>query len=40
MRWNDYELAVLHEENLPLDRSGLIQRYTAIQLRYEFDWHR
>jgi hypothetical protein len=38
MRWKDYELAVLHEEDLPLDRRGLIQRYTAIQLRYEFDW--
>jgi hypothetical protein len=38
MRWNDYELAVLHEEDLPLDRRGLIQRYTAIQLRYDFDW--
>ena len=40
LRWSHYELAVLHEEDLPLDRGGLIQRYTAIQLRYEFEWQR
>lgn len=39
-RWNEYELAVLHERDLPLDRGGLVQRYTAIQLRYEFEWQR
>jgi hypothetical protein len=40
LRWKDYELSVLHERDMPLDRSGLIQRYTAIQLRYEFEWQR
>ena len=40
LRWKDYELAVIHEEDLPLDHGGLIQRYTAIQLRYAFEWQR
>jgi hypothetical protein len=40
LRWRDYELAVLHERDMPLDRGGLIQRYTAIQLRYEFEWQK
>lgn len=40
LRWKDYELSVLHERDVPLDRGGLIQRYTAIQLRYEFEWQR
>jgi hypothetical protein len=40
LRWKDYELSVLHERDMPLDRGGLIQRYTAIQLRYEFEWQR
>lgn len=40
MRWKDYELSVLHERDMPLDRGGLIQRYTAIQLRYEFEWQK
>lgn len=39
-RWRDAELSVLHEQDVPLDRGGLIQRYTAIQLRYEFEWQR
>lgn len=39
-RWKHYELSVLHERDMPLDRGGLIQRYTAIQLRYEFEWQR
>ncbi len=40
LRWRDAELAVLHEQDVPLDRGGLIQRYTAIQLRYEFEWQK
>lgn len=40
LRWKDYELSVLHERDMPLDRGGLIQRYTAIQLRYEFEWQK
>jgi hypothetical protein len=40
LRWRNSELAVLHEEDTPLDRGGLVQRYTAIQLRYEFEWQR
>lgn len=34
------ELSLYHEEDMPLDRDGLIQRYTAVQLRYEFEWVR
>jgi hypothetical protein len=37
VRWRDYEFAVYREEDRPLDRSGLIQKYVAIQLRYSFD---
>lgn len=40
LRWKDYELSVLHEQDTPLDRDGLIQRYTALQLRYQFEWQR
>jgi len=40
LRWKNYELAVLHERDMPLDQSGLIQRYTAIQLRYGFEWQK
>ena len=40
LRWKDYELSVLHEQDMPLDRGGLIQRYTAIQLRYQFEWQK
>jgi hypothetical protein len=40
LRWREAELSVLHEEDVPLDRGGLIQRYTAIQLRYAFEWQR
>ncbi len=40
LRWRNTELAVLHEQDVSLDRSGLTQRYTAIQLRYEFEWPR
>jgi hypothetical protein len=40
LRWKNYELSVLHERDMPLDRGGLIQRYTAIQLRYQFEWQK
>lgn len=38
LRWGHAELSLYHEEDMPLDRGGLIQRYTAVQLRYEFEW--
>jgi len=38
LRWNNYELSVLHEQDIPLDQNGLIQKYIAIQMRYEFKW--
>jgi hypothetical protein len=37
VRWRNTELAVYREEDRPLDRSGLIQKYIAVQLRYSFD---
>jgi len=37
-RYKNAELAVIHEQDMPLDRGGLVQRYIAIQLRYEFEW--
>jgi hypothetical protein len=37
LRWRNMELAVYHEQDQPLDRGGLIQRYLAVQLRYAFD---
>jgi hypothetical protein len=36
-RWEDMELSVYHEQDQPLDRSGLVQRYLAVQLRFAFD---
>ncbi len=39
-RWKHAELSVYHEQDMPLDRGGLIQRYTAVQVRYEFEWLR
>lgn len=39
-RWRNAELSVYHERDMPLDRGGLIQRYTAVQLRYQFEWAR
>lgn len=40
VRHGDVELALIHEQDMPLDRSGLVQRYVALQLRYEFEWLR
>ncbi|HEY6974055.1 MAG TPA: hypothetical protein VI359_07105 [Nitrospiraceae bacterium] len=37
-RYDKAELAVIHEQDMPIDRTGLVQRYIAIQLRYEFEW--
>lgn len=39
-RWGDAEFSVYHERDIPLDRGGLVQRYTAVQLRYQFEWVR
>lgn len=36
-RWRDMELAVYREQDQPLDRSGLVQKYIAVQLRFSFD---
>lgn len=37
LRWRDSEVAVYYEQDQPLDRSGLIQKYVAVQLRYSFE---
>jgi hypothetical protein len=37
LRWRTSELAVYMEQNQPLDRPGLIQKYVAVQLRFSFD---
>ena len=37
LRWRTSELAVYYEQDQPLDRGGLIQKYLAVQLRYSFD---
>lgn len=36
-RWRDWELAVMRESDTPLDRSGLVQSYYAVMLRWYFD---
>jgi hypothetical protein len=36
-RWRDMEFSVYREQDQPLDRSGLVQQYWAVQLRYAFD---
>lgn len=36
-RWHDLELSVYKEQDRPVDRSGLIQGYWALQLRFAFD---
>ena len=38
LRWRDSELAVYYEYDQPLDRSGLIQKYLAVQLRFSFEF--
>jgi hypothetical protein len=37
VRWRDMELAVYREQDHPLDRAGLVQKYVAVQLRFSFD---
>jgi hypothetical protein len=37
LRWRDMEFAVYREEDRPLDREGLVQKYVAVQLRVSFD---
>ncbi len=37
VRWQDMELAFYREEDRPLDQSGLVQKYFAVQLRVAFD---
>lgn len=37
MRWRDFELSFYREQDRPLDRSGLIQEYWAVQIRFAFD---
>ncbi|MCP9440826.1 MAG: hypothetical protein NHB36_13180 [Nitrospira sp.] len=37
VRWRQSELAVYYEQDQPLDRGGLIQKYLAVQLRVSFD---
>jgi hypothetical protein len=38
VRYQEMELALIHERDMPLDRGGLVQRYVALQSRYEFEW--
>jgi len=37
VRYGDSEVAVYHEQDRPLDRTGLVQKYLAIQYRLAFD---
>ena len=37
MRWRDFELSFYREQDRPIDRSGFIQEYWAVQLRFAFD---
>lgn len=37
LRWRDYEVSVYREEDRPVDRPGLVQKYIAVQLRFAFD---
>jgi hypothetical protein len=37
LRWRDTELSVYREQDQPLDRPGLVQKYWAVQLRVSFD---
>lgn len=36
-RWRDLELSLYREEDRPVDRAGLVQKYIALQLRVAFD---
>lgn len=37
VRWRDMEVAVYQEQDQPLDKAGLVQKYFAVQLRFSFD---
>lgn len=37
VRWKNSELTIYHEQDQPLDRNGLTQKYLAVQLRMSFD---
>lgn len=37
VRWREMELAFYREEDRPIDQSGLVQKYLALQLRFSFD---
>jgi hypothetical protein len=37
VRWRNMEFAIYHEQDQPLDRAGLVQKYLALQLRFSFD---
>jgi hypothetical protein len=37
LRWQDYELSFYREEDRPVDRDSLVQKYYAVQLRMAFD---
>lgn len=37
VRWRDVELSFYREQDQPLDREGLVQKYYAVQLRFAFD---
>lgn len=37
VRFRDFEVAVYREEDRSLDRTGLVQKYIAAQVRYSFD---
>lgn len=38
VRWHDTEFSVYREQDRPLDRSGFVQQYIAVQMRVAFDW--
>ena len=37
VRYGNSELAIYHEQDQPVDRAGLVQKYLAVQLRFAFD---
>jgi hypothetical protein len=37
-RWRDWELLLIRENDMPMDRSGLNQNYDAVMLRWYFDF--
>jgi hypothetical protein len=37
LRWRDYEMSFYREEDRPVDRNTLVQKYYALQFRMSFD---